>query len=70
MARKGDIEIEIPWWLFAGMIAGGYLLYKHSTAGAQPVIPPYYLPPGVAGDGLADGGWEQIYPPRAHRLWR
>ena len=50
MARKGDIELEIPWWLFLGLLAGGYLWYRHSTA--PPSVVPYPLTPnpwGLAG---------------------
>ena len=43
MARKGDIEIELPWWLALGLATGGYVLWKR-YAGAQQSAPMYSLP--------------------------
>lgn len=51
MARKGDVELEIPWWVFLGLVVGGYLWYRHSAV--TPTVAPYPMTPnpwGLAGN--------------------
>lgn len=54
MARKGDVELEIPWWVFLAVIVGGYVWFRYSTdntpapARYGPIYPP--ATPGLVGD--------------------
>lgn len=53
MARKGDIEIELPWWFALGLAAGSYWLYKRYVASPQSA--PVYSPLGPWGPSPLSG---------------
>jgi len=54
MARKGEIEIQFPWWIAGLAVAGAYFWFKSSSAPAAAPYP-YPDPYGAALSGPRHG---------------